>query len=203
MTARTRKSASKQEFLRRFQQIHADARRWSGRHHRRLTTRLISGRSRREFARNTGETGRRPMTPPDSSFSLLLSACIRVHLPISALKLTFLRCFQQTIAEALMGRRGSASGVPVYSQTVSTYRCAMPPWCRAISFFCAHPLVTQPDAHPAIAPATAPLTQVASVPETIERIPSCTTSARRSGIIMPMPPTMMPALPKLAKPHSA
>ncbi len=53
------------------------------------------------------------------------------------------------------------------------------------------------------APATAPLMQVASVPEMIERSPSCTTSARRSGIMAPIPPIMIPALPKFANPQSA
>src|SRR5438874_4043965 len=44
---------------------------------------------------------------------------------------------------------------------------------------------------------------VASVPATIDFMPSATTSARRSGHIVPRPPIMMPRLPKLAKPHSA
>ena len=48
-----------------------------------------------------------------------------------------------------------------------------------------------PDIHPAI------------VPERIERRPSETISARRSGTIAPMPPIRMPRLPKLAKPHIA
>lgn len=41
MTMGTCKSARKQELLRRFRQMHADARRWSGLDHRRLATRLI------------------------------------------------------------------------------------------------------------------------------------------------------------------
>ena len=48
-----------------------------------------------------------------------------------------------------------------------------------------------------------PLVQVAMVPDTNERNPSFATSSRRSGIIAEIPPTMMPTLPKLAKPHSA
>ena len=52
-------------------------------------------------------------------------------------------------------------------------------------------------------PTTAPLMQVASVPDRIERRPSATISARRSGTIAPMPPIRMPRLPKLAKPHIA
>src|SRR5207237_713589 len=52
-------------------------------------------------------------------------------------------------------------------------------------------------------PTTAPLIQVASVPDRIERGPSATISRRRSGTIAPMPPIRMPRLPKLAKPHSA
>src|SRR4051812_46299360 len=45
--------------------------------------------------------------------------------------------------------------------------------------------------------------QVASVPATIDFMPSATTSPRRSGHIVPRPPIMMPRLPKFAKPHSA
>jgi hypothetical protein len=45
--------------------------------------------------------------------------------------------------------------------------------------------------------------QVAAVPENSERTPKLATSDRRSGIIAPMPPIMMPTLPRLAKPHSA
>src|SRR5438552_16446646 len=45
--------------------------------------------------------------------------------------------------------------------------------------------------------------QVASVPATIDFMPSETTSPRRSGHIVPRPPIMMPRLPKFAKPHSA
>src|SRR6185437_9743714 len=45
--------------------------------------------------------------------------------------------------------------------------------------------------------------QVASVPATIDSRPSATTSARRSGHMVPRPPIMMPRLPKFAKPHSA
>src|SRR5689334_23725141 len=44
---------------------------------------------------------------------------------------------------------------------------------------------------------------VASVPATIDFMPRATTSARRSGHIVPRPPIMMPRLPKLAKPQSA
>ena len=52
-------------------------------------------------------------------------------------------------------------------------------------------------------PITAPLMQVASVPERIERKPRATISGRRSGTIARIPPIRMPRLPKLAKPHSA
>src|SRR5438309_10919052 len=45
--------------------------------------------------------------------------------------------------------------------------------------------------------------QVESVPATNDFIPSATTSARRSGHIVPRPPIMMPRLPKFAKPQSA
>src|SRR5208283_6198352 len=48
-------------------------------------------------------------------------------------------------------------------------------------------------------PTTAPLMQVASVPDKIDRRPSATISARRSGTIAPIPPIRMPRLPKLAK----
>jgi hypothetical protein len=52
-------------------------------------------------------------------------------------------------------------------------------------------------------PTTAPLMQVAIVPERIERNPNATMSCLRSGHIAVMPPIMIPALPKLAKPHIA
>ena len=52
-------------------------------------------------------------------------------------------------------------------------------------------------------PTTAPLMQVASVPDRIERRPSATISGRRSGTIAPIPPIRMPRLPKLAKPQRA
>ena len=52
-------------------------------------------------------------------------------------------------------------------------------------------------------PATAPLMQVASVPDRIDRTPSATTSCRRSGTIAPRPPITIPRLPKFAKPHNA
>ena len=44
---------------------------------------------------------------------------------------------------------------------------------------------------------------VASVPATIDFIPSPTISARRSGTMAAMPPIRMPTLPKFAKPHNA
>jgi hypothetical protein len=52
-------------------------------------------------------------------------------------------------------------------------------------------------------PTTAPLMQVAMVPERIDLRPSATISCRRSGTIVPMPPIRMPRLPKLANPQSA
>ena len=52
-------------------------------------------------------------------------------------------------------------------------------------------------------PATAPLKQVATVPDNSDRAPSTANSARRSGSIAAMPPTRIPKLPKLAKPHRA
>ena len=52
-------------------------------------------------------------------------------------------------------------------------------------------------------PTTAPVMQQASVPETRAGSPSRTMSARRSGHIETMPPSMIPTEPKLEKPHSA
>jgi len=52
-------------------------------------------------------------------------------------------------------------------------------------------------------PTIAPIRQVASVPDTMDRSPSETMSSRRSGAIVAMPPIMMPSEPKLAKPHIA
>ena len=52
-------------------------------------------------------------------------------------------------------------------------------------------------------PTTAPLIKVASVPEMSERMARPTISCRRSGAMAVMPPIIMPALPKLAKPQSA
>jgi len=52
-------------------------------------------------------------------------------------------------------------------------------------------------------PAIAATRQVASVPATMDLIPSAAISARRSGHIVPIPPIMMPSEPKLAKPHKA
>ena len=54
-----------------------------------------------------------------------------------------------------------------------------------------------------MAPTTAAVISVASVPEMIVLAPRLTISARRAGTIATMPPIMMPRLPKLAKPHSA
>ena len=65
------------------------------------------------------------------------------------------------------------------------------------------PSTLLPPLQPASTPATAPLMQVASVPDRIERKPSATTSCRRSGTIAPSPPITMPRLPKFAKPHNA
>ena len=52
-------------------------------------------------------------------------------------------------------------------------------------------------------PTIAPIRQVVSVPETIDFNPSELISSRRYGSMVPRPPTMMPRLPKLAKPHIA
>lgn len=52
-------------------------------------------------------------------------------------------------------------------------------------------------------PTTAPSRHVASVPETMDLMPSDTTSSRRFGAIVPSPPIRMPRLPKFAKPHMA
>ena len=65
------------------------------------------------------------------------------------------------------------------------------------------PSMLPPPDQPASTPATAPLMQVASVPDRIERMPSATTSCRRSGTMTPSPPIMIPRLPKFAKPHNA
>ena len=54
-----------------------------------------------------------------------------------------------------------------------------------------------------MAPTTAAVIMVASVPEMSVLAPRLTISARRAGTIATMPPIMMPRLPKLAKPHSA
>jgi hypothetical protein len=52
-------------------------------------------------------------------------------------------------------------------------------------------------------PTVAPVRHVASVPASMDFSPSSTTSRRRWGIIDPMPPIMIPRLPKFANPHSA
>ena len=52
-------------------------------------------------------------------------------------------------------------------------------------------------------PTVAAVRQVASVPATIDLIPSETISPRRCGHIVLMPPIMIPSEPKFAKPHSA
>ena len=52
-------------------------------------------------------------------------------------------------------------------------------------------------------PTIAPMTQVESVPPTMDFRPSETTSSRRSGAIVASPAIMMPRLPKFAKPHNA
>jgi hypothetical protein len=52
-------------------------------------------------------------------------------------------------------------------------------------------------------PTIAPIRQVVSVPDAIDFSPSELISSRRSGAMVPSPPTMMPRLPKLAKPHIA
>ena len=52
-------------------------------------------------------------------------------------------------------------------------------------------------------PTIAPISRVASVPETIDFNPSERTSLLRSGASVVSPPIMMPTLPKLAKPHIA
>lgn len=54
-----------------------------------------------------------------------------------------------------------------------------------------------------IMPTDAAVTSVASVPETMARMPSATISSRRAGAMVARPPIRIPRLPKLAKPHRA
>jgi len=52
-------------------------------------------------------------------------------------------------------------------------------------------------------PAQQPVMKLASEPDTIERMPSSATSARRLGARPPIPPSRIASEPKFAKPHSA